>query len=228
MFAADSSRACPEGFEVSQSKKNSRIASASRNQTKRRKRRLRLLTWEEVGRPWPPGREGLLDGPQQNKELRLDLVKKLLAGEGDQSDLHFYPKFSSRDFERAALVVRTFAPHRAPEIELLIRFNYPRPRNMPGHPREPMTERAALAFELLKCCRVPRPAQTIHAILKTLGKHITEESIERNYRRRNKVRLVRVPGGVMTQIPASDLHRMLLWRLHCLFSPTQQQPYSAT
>jgi hypothetical protein len=164
---------------VSQTRKNPPIASAARNQVTGGKRGLRLLSWEEVGRPWPPGPERLLDGPKQNEELRLGLVKRLLAGEGEERRLPTYPKLSKRDFERTRLVVRTFAPHHAQEIELLIHFNCPRPRNMPGHPRELMTERSALAFELLRCCRARRPAQTIHRILKNMGKHMTEESIER-------------------------------------------------
>lgn len=207
---------------MSQSKKSSRIASASRNRPTGLRRRLRLLTWEEVGRPWPPGREKLLDDPRRDEELRLRLVKRLLAGGGEEPEPPTYPKFSQRDFERAKLVVRTFAPHHAPEIELLISSNYRRPRNTPGHPRELMTERAALAFELLRCCRVRRPADTIHAILKNMGKHITEESIERNYRRRNTIRLVRVPAGFITQIPAGDIHRILLWRLYSFLRDTPQ------
>jgi hypothetical protein len=203
---------------VSQTRKNPPIASTSRDPVTRRKRRLRLLSWEEVGRPWPPGRESLLDGPQRNEELRLSLVKKLLAGEGEDRGLSRYPKFSKRDFERTRLVVRTFAPHHAQEIELLIHFNYPRPRNMPGHPRELMTERSALAFELLRCCRARRPAQTIQTILKNMGKHITEESIERIFRRRNAGRVVRIAGGFISQVPRGDLHRVLLWRLHSLLS----------
>jgi hypothetical protein len=177
-----------------------------------------------VGRPWPPGRDNLLDRPQRNEELRLHLVKRLLAGGGEEPELPTYPKFSKRDFEQTKLVIQTFAPHHAPEIELLISVNYPRRRIMPGHPREPMTERAALAFELLRSCRVPHPSSTIHAILKSMGKHITEESIERNYRRRNTLRRVRIPGGFITHVPAGDIHRILLWRLYSFFRDTPQQP----
>ncbi len=203
---------------MSQCKTIPKVVSASRKQARGRKRQLPILTWEQVGRPWPPGGESLLDGPRQNEQLRLDLVKRLLAGEGEQREPSPYPRLSKRDLERTNLVVRTLAPERATEIEFLIRVKYPRPRNMPGHPRDPMTERAALAFELLKCCRVRRPGQTVHGILKNMGKHITEESIEREYRRRNKLRLVRAPGGLITQIPARDIHRVLLWRLYTLLS----------
>jgi hypothetical protein len=203
---------------VSQTKKIPRIVSASHKQARECKRRLRVLSWEQVGRPWPVGGESLLDGPRQNERLRLALVKRLLAGEGEEREASSNTRFSKRDFERTSLVVRTFAPHLAPEIEFLIRVKYPRPRNTPGHPRDLMAEHAALAFELLKSCRVQRPAQTINAILKNMGKYITEESIERNYRRRNRVRLVRVPGGLFTQVPAGDIHRVLLWRLHSLLS----------
>jgi len=154
---------------------------------------------------------------RQNEQLRLDIVKKLLAGKGEEHEPPTYAKFSKRDLERANLVVRTFAPHLAAEIEVLIRVKYPGPRNRAGHPRDPLTERAALAFELLKRCRARRPAQIIHAILRDMGKHITEESIERDYRRRNRTRLVRVHHG-FTEIPAGDLHRVLLWRLHSLSS----------
>ena len=155
---------------------------------------------------------------RQDEQLRLDIVKKLLAGEGEESEPPSCPRFSKRDLERANSVVRTFAPHRAREIEVLIRVKYPGMRTRPGHPRDPMTERAALAFELLKRCRARRPAQTIHAILRDMGKHVMEESIERDYRRRNRARLVRAQGGFITKIPAGDLHRVLLWRLHSLSS----------
>jgi hypothetical protein len=43
-----------------------------------------------------------------------------------------------------------------------------------------MTERAALAFELLKCCSVRLPAGIINAILKNMGRYITDESVGRN------------------------------------------------
>jgi hypothetical protein len=194
------------------------VVSSPRKQARGHGRRLRVLTWEEVGRPWPPGRESLLDGPRQNERLRLALVESLLAGEGERREVSVYPRLSKRDFERTKLVVATVAPHLTPEIELLMRVNYRWPRNTTGHPRDPMTERAALAFELLRCCRVRRPARTIQPILKRIGKHVTEESIERDYRRRNKGRVVRVPGGVVTQVPARDIHRILLWRLHSLLS----------
>jgi len=211
-------RCSGEEIEVSQGKKISRVVSASRKEARECKRRLRVLSWEEVGRPWPPGGESLLDAPRQNEQLRQDLVKKLLTGEDEQREARAYSRFSKRDFERTSLVVRTFAPHLAPEIEFLIRVKYPRPRNTPGHPRDPMAERAALAFELLKSCYVRCPAETINSILNNIGKHITEESIERDYRRRNKVRLVRVPGGFFAQVPAGDIHRVLLWQLHALLS----------
>jgi len=171
-----------------------------------------------VGRPWPLGGESLLDRPRQNEQLRVALVKRLLAGEGEHSEPSHNTKFSKRDFDRTNLVVRTFAPHLASEIEFLIRVKYPRPRNTPGHPRDPMTERTALAFEFLKCCRVQHPAQTIHTILENMGKHITEESIERDYRRRNKARLGRGLAGFITQVPARDVHRLMLWQLQCLLS----------
>ena len=121
-----------------------RVPSASRKQAKTRKRRLRVLSWEQVGRPWPLGGESLLDGPRQNEQLRLDLVKRLLAGEDEQREASPYPKFSKRDIDRTNLVVRTFAPHHAPEIEVLIRVKYPRPFNLLGHPRDPMTEPSRL------------------------------------------------------------------------------------
>ena len=203
---------------MSQSKKIQRIVSGSRKQARARKARLPILTWEQVGRPWPPGGESLLDGPRRNERLRLDLVTRLLGGEDEQGEAPPYPKFSKRDFDRTNLLVRAFAPHLALEIEFLLSIKCPRPFNSPGHPRDPLTERTALAFELLKCCRVRRPAQAIHVILKNMGKHITEESIERGYRRRNRVRLVRVRGGFVTQVPTGDIHRVLLWRLHSLFS----------
>src|SRR6266403_1366378 len=200
------------------------VVSATRKQARAGKRRLPILTWEQVGRPWPPGGESLLDGPRQNEQLRLDLVKRLLAGEDEQREASPYTKFSKRDLERTNLVVQTFAPHRAPEIEFLIRIKYPRPGNMPGHPRDPMTDNAALAFELLRCCRVARPAQTVRAILKNMGKHITQESIERIYRRRNAGRVVRVGGGFISEILRGDLHRVLLWRLHTLLSSSPVTP----
>jgi hypothetical protein len=203
---------------VSQNKKIPMVVSSPRKQARGRGRRLRVLTWEEVGRPWPPGRESLLDGPRQNEQLRLALVERLLAGEGERREVSVYPKLSKRDFERTQLVVATVAPHLTPEIELLMRVNYRWPRNTRGHPCDPMTERAALAFELLRCCRVRRPTRTIQPILKRIGKHVTEESIERDYRRRNNGRVVRVPGGVVTQVPARDIHRILLWRLHSLLA----------
>jgi hypothetical protein len=195
-----------------------RVPSASRKQAETRKRRLRVLSWEQVGRPWPLGGERLLDGPRQNEQLRLALGKRLLAGEGEQREVSCHTKFSDRDFVRTNLVVRTFAPHLVRKIECLIELNHPRPGNAPGHPREPMTERAALAFELLKCCGVRRPAETINAILKNLGRHITEESIERDYRRTRKVRSVRVRGAFITLVPARDIHRLMLWRLHAMLS----------
>src|SRR5947207_2052521 len=150
-------RCSNKGLQVSQNKEIPRVVSASRKQGRGCKKRLRVLSWEQVGRPWPPGGTSLLDRPRRNQQLRLALVKRLLAGEGEQLKAVPQPTFSRRDFERTNLVVRTFAPHLAPEVESLIRVKYPRPRNTPGHPRDRMAERAALAFELLKSCSVPRP-----------------------------------------------------------------------
>lgn len=177
-----------------------------------------VITWEQVCRPWPGGGGSLLDAPRQDEQLRLALVERLLAGEGEQRP--DYPKFSKRDLERTNLVVAAVAPHLAFQIELAIKLSYPRRNIVPGHPSDPMTERASLAFELLRCCRVRRPARTLKRILETLEKHVTEESIERNYRRRNKGRLVRVAGGFLSQVPPGDLHRVLLWRLQSLLSPS--------
>lgn len=203
---------------MTKTRKFPRIVSGSPNRVTGRGRRLRSISWEEVGRPWPPGGERLLDGPRQNGQLRLALVKRLLAGEGERREASPYPKLSKRDFERTKLVVATVAPRLTPEIEFLMTVNYRWPRNKTGHPRDPMTEDAALAFDLLRCCSVRRPARTIQSILEKMGKHVTAESIERDYRRRNKGRLVREAGGFLSQVPAGDLHRVLLWRLHSLLS----------
>jgi hypothetical protein len=195
-----------------------RVLSGSPKQGTEHVRHLPRISWEQLGRPWPPGRESLLDGPRQNEQLRLSLVERLLSGEGERREASPYPKLSKRDFERTKLVVATVAPHLTPEIEFLMKVNYRWPRNKTGHPRDPMSEDAALAFELLRSCRVRRPARTIQPILGKMGKQVTEESIERDYRRRNKGRLVRVPGGFVSQVPAGDIHRVLLWRLHSLLS----------
>jgi hypothetical protein len=206
--------------EMAKTRKFSRIVSASPNRITGRGRRLRSISWEEVGRPWPPGGESLLDSPRQNEQLRLALVERLLVGEDERREASPYPKLSKRDFERTKLVVATVAPHLLSEIEFLMTVNY-RPRNTKGRPHDPMTERFALVFELLRCCHVRRPARTIQSILEKMGKYVTKESIERNYRRRNKGRLVRVAGGFVTQVPAGDIHRVLLWRLHSLLSVSQ-------
>lgn len=79
-----------------------------------RGRRLRVLTGEEVGRPWLPGGEGLLDSPRQNEKFRLALVERLLTGEGEERKVSAYPRLSKRDFERTKLVVAEVAPCLAP------------------------------------------------------------------------------------------------------------------
>lgn len=96
---------------MAKTRKFSRIESGSPNRVTGHGRHLRSISWEEVGRPWPPGGESLLDGPRQNEQLRLALVERLLAGEGERREAFPYPKLSKRDFERTKLVVATVAPH---------------------------------------------------------------------------------------------------------------------
>lgn len=204
---------------MSQSKRIPRVVSPSRKLA-RRFRHLPVITWAEVGRPWPRGGESLLDGPRQNEQLRLGLAERLLAGEGDPREPSAYPRFSKRDLQRAKLVVATVAPHLAQRIELAIEFNQPR-RREPGHPRDPMTDRIVLAYELLMSCHQRSSARVIQGILAKMGKHITEKSVERTYRRRNANRAVRLANGFLIEVPRNDLHRVLLWRLQSLLSSPQ-------
>lgn len=163
-------------------------------------RRLRLaaIPWEQVGRPMPPFGELLLQPPQQDHSVRRAVLERLLKPVREPSNGNRHPRFTSRDLQRAALVVKEAAPHLFDEVRFAIKVRRWNSANPPGRPSEQRTFTTALAVHLLKKCGQLSAEEEVVNTLSSMGIHISVESVKRDYQRKKRAR---------------DLDSELLWWL---------------
>lgn len=146
----------------------------------------------------PPFGELLLQPPQQDHSVRRALLERLLRAEREPSNDSRRSRFTSRDLQRAELVVKEAAPHLLDEIRFAIKVHRWNSANPRGRPFEQKTLTTALAVHFLKRCRQKSAEEEVANTLSSIGIHISVESVKRDYQRKKRSR---------------DLDSELLWWL---------------
>lgn len=106
--------------------------------------RLSAMPLEQLGRPMPPFGELLLKPPQEDHSLRRALSERLLRAVREPQNGGRHSRFTSRDLERAALVVKEAAPHLFDEVRFAIKIHRWNSANPRGRPFEQKTLTTAL------------------------------------------------------------------------------------